>query len=365
MSLTIDPSMFPSEAVLKSLEGEQVVRVSRKSIVDALKTQTTTISALFQDAVQKAELIQSLEENNRNLTKLVYDLSDKLDVVSNQVEEQGAMVLEHEEILGSGKIEKLFLRVDALEAQTAATEKRVEEGFQGAAAERERIETDTLNNLREVRKSIKDLREEAEGLDVRASSLEERLKDLGHINRDGIFRIKGERVAVGANEVPVDEMFAGVRKDFSNVTGEFRTTIAEHSDILEGYGPKLKLLPDLIQTATENKKMFSDLGLGSDKPGEKGILQQFADMKEDMIDVQKGLLEKCDIKKMLETVELKYDEIVDHLQEAIQVRRGCHKPNPHSGALSLPTDVHVSSVSLCCVFVLFCSSNHNINRRPP
>ena len=50
-----------------------------------------------------------------------------------------------------------------------------------------------------------------------------------------------------------------------------------------------------------------------------GILQQFADMKEDMTDVQKSLLEKCDINKMLETVELKYDEIVDHLQEAIQV----------------------------------------------
>merc|ERR1712183_1138120 len=30
-----------------------------------------------------------------------------------------------------------------------------------------------------------------------------------------------------------------------------------------------------------------------------------------------SLLEKCDIAKMHETIELKYDEIVDHLQEAI------------------------------------------------
>jgi hypothetical protein len=178
MSLSIDPSSFHAEAILKSLDGEAVVRVTRKAIVDALKAQTSTISMLFQDAVEKAELIQTLEESNRSLSKMVYDLSDKLDTLSNTVDEQGVMVLEHEEILGSGKIEKLFVRVDALEAQMLETGQKIDDGLAAAAAERERIETDTLNKFREVRAGIKDLKDDAEGLDVRANALEERMKDL-------------------------------------------------------------------------------------------------------------------------------------------------------------------------------------------
>ena len=71
--------MFKTDDLLEALEGETIVRVSRKTIVDTLKTQTTTISALFQDAIEKADLISALEESNKNLTKLVYDLSDKLE----------------------------------------------------------------------------------------------------------------------------------------------------------------------------------------------------------------------------------------------------------------------------------------------
>ena len=270
MSLSIDPSSFASEAILKSLEGERIVRVSRTAIVDALKSQTATLSQLFQDAVEKANLIQSLEESNRNLTKMVYHLSDKVDVLHNTLEEQAVMVAEHEEILGSGKIEKLFVRVDALEAQMAEHDERLTDGFDEAAADRERLETQTQTHFREVRTTVKELKNDVEGLDVRANALEERMKDLGCVNRDGIFRIKGERVAVGANEVSVDEMFGGLRTEFTNITVEFRASISEHTDVLEGYAPRLKLLPELIETANSNKKMFDDLGLGGDKPGEKG-----------------------------------------------------------------------------------------------
>ena len=320
MSLSIDPAAFAGEAILKSLEGERVVRVSRKTIVDALKSQTATISVLFQDALEKAELIKALEDSNRNLTKLVYDLSDKLDGLTNTVEEQGQMVLEHEEILGSGKIERLFIRVDALEAKMSEAEQNMEEGFETAREDRERIESEAKNQLREVRHLITGVKEEADQLDVRASSLEERLKDLGYLNKDGVFRIRGDRVAIGANEVVSTDMFKSLRNDLNKNTKEMKSSINEHTDLIESMQPNVKLLPELIDITRENQQMFKDLGLGGTEPGEKGVLQQFADMKEDMVDVQKKLLEKCDITKMLETVELKYDEIVDHLQEAIQVR---------------------------------------------
>lgn len=318
MSLSIDATLFQGDVMLKALEGEQVVRVSRKTIVETLKQQTATISMLFQDAVEKADLINKLEESNRNLTKLVYDLSDKLDGLSNTVEEQGVMVMEHEEILGSGKIEKLFLRVDVLEGQMAETERKLDDGFDEAASERSRIETDTVNKMREVKHLIDELKQDTEQLDTRANSLEERMQDLGYINKDGVFRIKAARVAVGANEVPVTDMFKSVRTDLNTASTELHTTMNEHQEILDNMAPNLKRLPDLIETSEANQKLFKDLGLAGDAPGQKGILQQFTEMKEDMTDVQKRLLEKCDITKMLETVELKYDEIVDHLQEAIQ-----------------------------------------------
>jgi hypothetical protein len=57
----------------------------------------------------------------------------------------------------------------------------------------------------------------------------------GYVNRDGIFRIKGERVAVGANEVPVDEMFGALRKDLAATSSEFRAKISEHTEVLDGY----------------------------------------------------------------------------------------------------------------------------------
>ncbi len=89
--------------------------------------------------------------------------------------------------------------------------------------------------------------------------------------------------------------------------------------VLASILPNMKMLPELVEVTKSNQQMFKDLGLGGTEPGQKGVLQQFADMKDDMVDVQRKLLEKCDTSKMLETVELKYDEIVDHLQEAIQV----------------------------------------------
>ena len=82
------------------------------------------------------------------------------------------------------------MRVDALEAQAVEAEQRMTEGFEACAADRERIETETLNKFRQVRGELKELKSEAEGLDVRANALEERMKDLGCVNRDGIFRIK-------------------------------------------------------------------------------------------------------------------------------------------------------------------------------
>ena len=62
-TMTIDPNMFPGESLVKELEGETVVRVSRKVIVKALKAQTCTISALFEDAVKKAKLIEELQKS--------------------------------------------------------------------------------------------------------------------------------------------------------------------------------------------------------------------------------------------------------------------------------------------------------------
>ena len=47
VTTTIDPTMFAGEQIQKELEGEMVRRVSRATIVKALKAQTATISALF------------------------------------------------------------------------------------------------------------------------------------------------------------------------------------------------------------------------------------------------------------------------------------------------------------------------------
>ena len=47
VTTTIDPTMFAGDQIQKELEGEMVRRVSRATIVKALKAQTATISALF------------------------------------------------------------------------------------------------------------------------------------------------------------------------------------------------------------------------------------------------------------------------------------------------------------------------------
>lgn len=142
------------------------------------------------------------------------------------------------------------------------------------------------------------------------------MKDLGYVCKDGVFRIQAERVAVGANDSPITDLLKDLRTTLTVTTESIRTEMGEHHDMLTNFAPKVKLIPEAHETAMANKRLFEDLGFGEDG-AETGILEQFADMKDDMNDIKNSLLEKCDISKMHETIELKYDEIVDHLQEAI------------------------------------------------
>lgn len=308
--------MFAGEQIQKELEGEMVRRVSRATIVKALKAQTATISALFKDAVEKAKMIGELQESNNLLKSQVSSLQNDHADLKEVVRKQGILVQEHEEILGSGKIEKLFQRVDILEAKMSEIEEAISIGFQEASDDRMQIREDADKNFSQVRADISKFGDITDNLDSRASALEARMKDLGYVCKDGVFRIQAERVAVGANDSPITDLLKDLRTTLTVTTESIRTEMGEHHDMLANFAPKVKLIPEAHETAMANKRLFEDLGFG-EEGAETGILEQFADMKDDMNDIKNSLLEKCDISKMHETIELKYDEIVDHLQEAI------------------------------------------------
>ena len=61
-----------------------------------------------QDAVEKAKMIGQLQESNSILKGQVAGLQNDHADLKEVVRKQGILVQEHEEILGSGKIEKLF-----------------------------------------------------------------------------------------------------------------------------------------------------------------------------------------------------------------------------------------------------------------
>merc|ERR1712150_95527 len=177
---TIDPSIFAGDLIQKELEGEMVRRVSRATIVKALKAQTSTISALFKDAVEKAKMIEVLQESNSLLKSQVSTLQTDHADLKETVRKQGILVQEHEDILGSGKIEKLFQRVDVLEAKMSEMEEALSQGFQQASDDRMQIREDTDKNFEQVRADVSKFSDITDDLDTRASALEARMKDLGY-----------------------------------------------------------------------------------------------------------------------------------------------------------------------------------------
>ena len=134
---------------------------------------------LTQDAVEKAKMIAELQESNSLLKSQVEDVQTNHADLKETVRKQGILVMEHEEILGSGKIEKLFQRVDVLEVKMAETEEAISAGFQQASDDRMQIREDADKNFAEVRENISNFQKITEGLKTRASALESRMKDLG------------------------------------------------------------------------------------------------------------------------------------------------------------------------------------------
>ena len=131
--------------------------------------------------MDKAQKIEELQESNNLLKSQVAVLQTDHGELKELVRKQGIMVMEHEEILGSGKIEKLFQRVDVLEAKMSETEEAISHGFQEASDDRMQIRDDAEKNFNEVRADISKFSQITEGLDSRASSLEARMKDLGFV----------------------------------------------------------------------------------------------------------------------------------------------------------------------------------------
>ena len=132
-----------------------------------------------QDAVEKAKMIGELQESNSILKGQVAGLQNDHADLKEVVRKQGILVQEHEEILGSGKIEKLFLRVDVLAAKMSEIEEAISIGFQQASDDRMQIREDADKNFEEVRADISKFAKITDNLDSRASALEARMKDLG------------------------------------------------------------------------------------------------------------------------------------------------------------------------------------------
>ena len=127
-------------------------------------------------------MIEELQKSNTVLKGQVSTLQSDHADLKEVVRKQGILVQEHEEILGSGKIEKLFQRVDVLEAKMSEMEEAISIGFQEASDDRMQIREDVDKNFEEVRADISRFATITDNLDSRASALEARMKDLGFVS---------------------------------------------------------------------------------------------------------------------------------------------------------------------------------------
>ena len=127
-------------------------------------------------------MIGELQESNNLLKSQVSSLQNDHADLKEVVSKQGILVQEHEEILGSGKIEKLFQRVDILEAKMSEIEEAISIGFQEASDDRMQIREDADKNFEQVRADISKFGDITDNLDSRASALEARMKDLGFVH---------------------------------------------------------------------------------------------------------------------------------------------------------------------------------------
>ena len=145
-------------------------------------------------------MIGELQESNNLLKSQVSSLQNDHADLKEVVRKQGILVQEHEEILGSGKIEKLFQRVDILEAKMSEIEEAISIGFQEASDDRMQIREDADKNFEQVRADISKFGDITDNLDSRASALEARMKDLGFVHE--LFLCTYSQKVNGGNGCP-------------------------------------------------------------------------------------------------------------------------------------------------------------------
>eukprot|EP00941_MAST-03F_sp_MAST-3F-sp1_P003338 g3338.t1 len=315
MPLEIDPDSFNEDEILEALEGRQKIHVSRKAIVKALKASTSTVSILLQDAIEKDTQINMLTESNRALLNITRQLQKQFRDLQETVHEQGIMLQEHDELIGSGRIEELFVKVESLEHGVETLTKAHNEGMTELRSKNEELRNDLERSTQLINQRIEAHKEYTSTLGEQTNKIETRLDSLGCKTKEGHFRVRADKVAYGETMVPLPRVMQSIQSDFNDATELLETQLQEHQDKLDEHDPKVKLVPKCLEVASDNKKMLKALGVG-DGEGEN-LLEQLQSIKSGVVQNSAALLEKADAAKITEVIEMKYDEIVEHLQLAI------------------------------------------------
>lgn len=310
-----DETGYNKDEILEALEGKPKIHVARKSIVKALKSTTQMLGKLVEDAKEKADQFKMLMESNRALLKITRQLQIKMRENEATLQKQGATLQEHDDLLGSGQIEQLFEQVSGMTGRMDNFEENLSKtkiDLQNAIND---LEGSTDVRIKRASESIESLVNENEELKDTTNGIKELFSALGGENENGMFQIYADSIVYPEANLTLPMMIKNVQSDFHDATELMEKELEDHQAKLEEFEPKVKLVPKILEVASDNRKILKSLGV--EEGDGNNLLKQIQTTKATTMANSAALLEKADAKKITEVIEMKYDEIVEHLQLAI------------------------------------------------
>jgi hypothetical protein len=305
---------YDPEGILDELKGRQKIHVGRKVIVASLKQTTNALSVLLKDSVEKEKLVKTLTESNRALLKISRKLQSKMDEMTETLAEQSKILKQHDDVIGSGKIEEALAKIDVIESRQLKLEEQLGIAFNNIEETETRLRSELTSKDDAMGTRVDNVLDFANRIDERMHHTEDRWRNLG-VDTDRGYRLNSMKVVYGEDQQSLEEVVTKMRAETTDALGGLELTLNNHQTMLKKFEPKVKLVPKIRDIARQNHDMLKSLGVGEGDG--QSLLEQIQTLRASVSTNARGLLEKADAKKITEVIETKYDEIVGHLQVAI------------------------------------------------
>ena len=130
--------------------------------------------------------------------------------------------------------------------------------LQGSISDLDRS-TDT--RLNQAKEGLEVITTEVEELKDTTTGLKELLGTIGGENENGLYQIYVDSVVYPEANITLVQQIKNVQSDFADATELIERELEEHESKLEEFEPKVKLVPKILEVASDNRKILKSLGV--------------------------------------------------------------------------------------------------------